>query len=460
MSTQRTNRRTRAMGAIAAAVLAGAVALSGLGVGTAGAAPPAQDGPTAAEFASTWLAAQLDAQIPMQNFGGPDWGVTLDATLGMVATGVGGAQVAEVWSTLESQRDAALAPGGVDSPGRLARAILLAEVLGEDPRAVGSGPGADLVARLAATMRTEGPDTGLFGSTSPTYDGAFRQGYALAALVAAGVDPDQRAVDWLLGQQCDAGADAGAWMQHRTDLTVPCAVDAVMFVGPDTNATSAAITGLAAVEAGADAIEGALDWLDRVQRPDGGWEQVAGYGTDPNSTALVLQGLLIVGAADDERFADRAAAPLGVLLSFQLGCAAPVADRGAFTFPGSNDAPNGFATAQAVPAAAGVPVLFEPADAIDALPAPDCNPATTTTVPPTTGPPTTATPTTATPTSATPTSATPTTGPTEVLGATQVPPARELALTGPTSGLLSGLGAALLVAGLALLAGSRRRGDL
>ncbi len=433
------------MGAIAAAVLAVASLLAGPGLGHAAAAPPTQDGPTAAEFASTWLAAQLVAQIPMQNFGGPDWGVTLDATLGMVATGVGGAQVDAVWSALAAQRDTALASEGVDNPGRLARAILLAEVLGEDPRAVGSGPGADLVARLAATMRTEGPDTGLFGSANPTYDGAYRQGYALAAFVAAGVDPDQRAVDWLLGQQCDAGADAGAWMQHRTDLSAPCAVDAVMFVGPDTNATSAAITGLAAVEAGADAIEAALDWLDRVQRSDGGWEQVAGYDTEPNSTALVIQSLLAVGAADDPRFADRAASPLGFLLSFQLGCAAPVADRGAFTFPDSNDAPNGYATAQAVSAAAGVPVLFEPADAIDALPAPDCNPATTTTtVPATTGPPTTATP---------------TSGPTEVLGATQVPPARELALTGPTSELLAGLGAALLVAGLALLAGSRRRGD-
>lgn len=444
MPAHRSTSRSRIVHLITAAVVA--VALSGLGAGTAGAAPPTQDGPTAAEFASTWLAAQLDAQIPMQNFGGPDWGVTLDAALGMVATGVGGAQVDEVWSALAAQRDTALAPQGVDNPGRLARAILLAEVLDEDPRAVGTGPGADLVARLAATMRTEGPDTGLFGSANPTYDGAYRQGYALAALVAAGVDPDQRSVDWLLGQQCDAGADAGAWMQHRTDLSAPCAVDAVMFVGPDTNATSAAITGLAAVEAGADAIEGALDWLDRVQRSDGGWEQVAGYGTEPNSTALVLQGLLAVGAADAPRFADRGASPLGFLLSFQLGCAAPVADRGAFTFPGSNDAPNGFATAQAVPAAAGVPVLFEPADETDVLPAPDCSPATTTTTP-TTVP--------ATPTD--PTTVPPATVPTEALGATQGPPARELALTGPTSGVLSGLGAALLVAGLALLAGSRRR---
>lgn len=456
MSAHRSTGRRRIVRLIAAAAVtvAVAVAVTGPVSGTAAAAaPPTQDGPTAAGYAATWLAAQLDAQIPMQNFGSPDWGVTLDAALGMVATGVGAPQVDAVWSTLVAQRDTALAPGGVESPGRLARAVLLAEALGEDPREVGAGPGADLVGRLAATMRAEAPDVGLFGSADPTYDGAFRQGYALAALVAAGADPDQRAVDWLLAQQCDAGADAGAWMPHRSDLSQPCAVDAAMFVGPDTNATSAAITGLAAVGAGSAAIDGALDWLDRVQRPDGGWEQVAGYGTDPNSTALVLQALLAIRAQDDPRFADRAATPLGALLSFQLGCAAPAADRGAFTFPGSNDAPNGFATAQAVPAAAGVPVLFEPGDATDALPSPDCTPATTTT---TTVPSSTTTLVDAGPTTTAAVRAPPTV-PAEVLAATRVPPARELALTGPTAGLLSAVGAALLLAGVALLIGSRGR---
>jgi hypothetical protein len=456
---------------LALSTLVAAVALLGVGVGSVAAAPPTEDGPTAAGYGSAWLAEQLDVQIPMENFGAPDWGVTLDAALGMAATGVGGTQIDAVWAALVAQRDAALSPGGVDSPGRLGRAILLAVALGEDPTSVGAAPGADLVARLVATMQTTGPDAGLFGSTSPLYDGAFRQGYALAGLVAAGVTPDQRAVDWLLAQQCGPEAAEGAWMPYRSDLSVPCAFDPALFVGPDTNATSAAISGLTAVGAGDDAVNSALDWLDAVQRPDGGWEQLAGYGTDPNSTALVIQALVAAGAGDDERFADQSASPLGALLSFQLGCDVPEADRGAFTFPGSNDAPNGFATAQAVPAAAGAPVLFEPGEIVAGVPALDCTPptsTTTTTVPSTTS--STVAPTTSTVPPATSTTGVPTTvelGPAvtvvaprpdsaEVLGATQSPAAANLALTGSSS-LPLAAGAVLLLSGVALLAGARRR---
>lgn len=57
----------------------------------------------------------------------------------------------------------------------------------------------------------------------------------------------------------------------------------------------------------ADATDAALSWLDRVQEADGGWGQMAGYGTDPNSTALVLSSLIAVDQADSSRFAERAA---------------------------------------------------------------------------------------------------------------------------------------------------------
>lgn len=434
--------------------------------GAAGADAPTQDGPTAAGYATAWLADQLDGQIPMQNFGSPDWGVTLDAALGMVAAGSGGDQIDAVWASLEADLESAVAPGGVDAPGRLARVILLATVTGRDPRAIGAAPGADLVARLEATRQTGGADLGLFGSQSPTYDGAFRQGYALAALVAAGAAPEQSSIDWLLAQQCGPEADGGAWMPYRADLSVPCAVDPAMFVGPDTNATSAAITGLTAVGAGDEAVEAALGWLDSVQETDGGWGQMVGYGTEPNSTALVLQSLIAVDAQDDPRFADRAATPLQALLSFQLGCDVPEADRGAFTYPGSNDAPNGFATAQAVGAAAGAPVLFEPGDLSDGVTPLDCTPvttSTTTTVAPTTAAPTTAAPTTAAPTTAAPTTAAPTTAAPEVAGATQSSSASTtgtatgLALTGTPAGTLAAAGSIAILAGLVLLVGARRR---
>jgi LPXTG-motif cell wall-anchored protein len=453
-----------ALGRLVAALAAVLVVLAATGPGAAQAAPPTQDGPTAAQYATAWLAGQLDAGIPMQNFGSPDWGVTLDAALGMAAAGSGGAQIDAVWAALVADRDAAVAPGGIEAPGRLARAILLARAVGADPRAVGDAPGADLVERLEATRRTSGADTGLYGSTDPTYDGAFRQGYSIAALVAAGAAPDPTAVQWLLDQQCGAEADEGAWMAYRADPGVPCAFDGALFVGPDTNATAAAITGLLAAGQGADAVAAGLDWLDAVQEADGGWPQLVGFGTDPNSTALVLQALLAAGAADEARFADRSATPLQALLSFQLGCDALEADRGAFTFPGSNDAPNGFATAQAVAPAAGAPVLVAPGDPAPGVTPLDCTPeTTTTTTPSTTAAPTTAAPTTAAPTTAGPsTTAAPTTAGLQpvVAGTSQertTGTTSSLALTGASSDALVLVGLAAVALGAALLLAGRRR---
>jgi hypothetical protein len=434
----------------------------GVGASSVAAAPPTQDGPTAAGYGSAWIAAELDQQIPMDSFGAPSWGVTLDAGLALAAAEVGAAQLDAVWTAILADRDAAVAVGGVDDPGRLARVILLAEALGEDPRVVGAAPGDDLVARLEATRRTTGPDEGLYGAADPLYDGAFRQGYALAALVAAGATPDVSSVQWLLGQQC-LGASEGAWMPYRADTSVPCAFDGDLFVGPDTNATAAAIIGLDAVDQGDEAISSALDWLDSVQEPDGGWGQLSGFGTDPNSTALVIQALLAIDQAGAARFGDQDATPLAALLAFQLGCTAPVGDRGAFTFPGSNDAPNSFATVQAVPAAAGVPVGSTPSSIAEGATPLDCTPATTTTTSSTTT--STVASTTAAPTTAAPsTSSAPgsdVAGLTGSAGSTPAPaPATALAVTGTSPAPLVVFGAVLVLVGLGMLLTARRRSTL
>lgn len=469
MLGRRDNGRGRAtrMGRASVAVVMGAAALMvGTGAAQVGAAP-SEDGPTAARFGAAWLAVQLDAGIPMQNFGSPDWGVTLDATLGLVASGTGGDQVDDVWDALVVNRDSAVTVGGVDAPGRLARAIVLAIVTGHDPRSVGTGAGSDLVARLESTMRIEGADSGLYGSSSPTYDGAFRQGYSIAALVAAGEAPDPLAVDWLASQQCDSGDDSGAWMPYRSDLAVPCAADPAAFVGPDTNATAAGLTALAALgEPDGEAAGAALGWLDRVQEADGGWGQMAGYGTDPNSTALVLSALIAVDQADSSRFSDKSRTPLQALLSFQLGCEAPEADRGAFTFPGSNNAPNGMATAQALGAAAGEPFAFEPGDVTAGVVPLDCTPSTTsTTTTTTTTPSTTVLPS----TTSAPSTTTGSTVSVEVQGLSQSsePAGTEsasaasgssaLPRTGADSSMLLVPGVAALLAGSALVLVGRRR---
>ncbi len=205
---------------------------------------------------------------------------------------------------------------------------------------------------------------------------------------------------------------------------------------------------------------------------------MVGYGTDPNSTALVLQALIATGDADAARFSDRAATPLSALLSFQLGCDAPESDRGAFTFPGSNGAPNGFATAQAVAPAAGAGVLTEAGPVDPGVTPLDCDPpapSSTTTVVPTTAAPTTAAPSSVPPVSAAPTSVVPVTAGSgdaapQVQGQSQsaVPAAAtgpsattsgtsNLASTGAPAGPLAALGGVAVLGGLVLMAAGRRR---
>lgn len=304
--------------------------------------PPTDDGPTAASWGAGWLASQLEAGIPLEVFGSPDWGSTVEAALALAQTGVAADTLAAAWDAVVANRDTVVAPAGADDPGRLARVILLALLIGQDPRAVGDGADADLVARLEATIRTDGPDAGLYGSGDPTYDGTFRQGLAIAALSAAGGTVDASAPAWLLAQQCDDGA----WMPYRSDLSQPCAVDMTLFVGPDSNSTALGVVGLVRAGTGAEAVAAGLAHLAAVRTSEGGWGFYPGDPADPNSTAVVLQAYATVGQAAP-------AEAVASLLSFQVGCDADPADRGGFASAFSGGAPDILATVQAVPGAAG-----------------------------------------------------------------------------------------------------------
>lgn len=364
-----------------------------------GAAAPTTDPATAAGYASGWLARQLDAAIPMDSFGSPSWGVTLDAAISLAASDTGATQLDAVWAALLADRDAVIDPfASGDQPGRLARIILLATAIGEDPTAVGTGAGADLVARLLATETPSGADQGLFGdpvTVSPTYDGAFRQGYSLAALAAAGVAAPAASITWLENQQCPDGS----WMPYRAETSpgvlAVCAFDGVNFVGPDTNSTAAAIDGLVYQQPASAGIDAGAAWLATVQNADGGWGLFPGDVSEPSSTALTWQSLVEAGVDGDPAYLSKSATPMQTLLSFQLGCTSPEADRGALTYPGSNDAPNSFSTAQATPVLAGAPIVFGPTTPTTATPVVDCSvPTTSTTTPTTSTVPTTVTTTT------------------------------------------------------------------
>ena len=330
------------------------VPLSAPASATTGASAPATSVVVARDGAG-WLARQIAANGGDVVSGTPDPTDTAYAVLGLHAAGVGSAASTMAMSFLQTQLGA-ISSGGSDDPGMLADFILAAHAAGVDPRHFG-GTGApnNLVARLSATSRKTGVDAGLFGSQDPTFDGAFRQGLALAALNSAGVSVSKTAVAngiaWLEKQQCSNGL----WESYRSDTATPCPpADPSTFTGPDTNSTSLAVQGLAAYGAHPKRNK-RIAQLHLVQSTDGGFPLVAasGQASDPDSTALLIQAIVDDGGdPGSTTWTVSAATPYSALASFQLRCTAPAADRGAFFFPGSST-PNVIATVQAVPAAAG-----------------------------------------------------------------------------------------------------------
>lgn len=140
----------------------------------------------------------------------------------------------------------------------------------------------------AAPVRTASSDAGLFGSSDPTYDGVYRQSFALMGLVAAGAAVPDSAVAWLVGQQC---AD-GSFMGYRADTAVPCPPsDPATYTGPDTNSTALALAALTLAGNGQDAesaARAAQDWMRQQQTRGGGFPYYAGGAADTNSTGLAI----------------------------------------------------------------------------------------------------------------------------------------------------------------------------
>jgi hypothetical protein len=158
-------------------------------------------------------------------------------------------------------------------------------------------------------------------------------------------------IAWLERQQCSTGL----WEAYRADTAAPCPPpDPATFTGPDTNSTALAVEGLAAY--GAHPLKASvLQHLRAVQSSDGGFPNIAasGQASDPDSTALVIQTLLAEGQDPASvSWTVSGSTPYTALASYQLGCSAPAANRGAFYYPGSTT-PSVIATVQAVPAAAG-----------------------------------------------------------------------------------------------------------
>ncbi|MEV7171083.1 prenyltransferase/squalene oxidase repeat-containing protein [Streptomyces sp. NPDC093224] len=190
--------------------------------------------------------------------------------------------------------------------------------------------------------------SGLYGKTDPTYDGVWRQSFALLAQDTAGVKPAAQAVDWLVGQQCANGGFAS----FRADASAACD-DKTMY---DTNATAAAVQALKALGGKDDAVAKSVAWLKSVQNEDGGWAYVPGTPSDANSTAVVISALAVAGEKPAAITSKAGKSAYDGLLAFQLGCATePATDRGAFAYQPADGklVANADATAAAVLAGLG-----------------------------------------------------------------------------------------------------------
>ncbi len=349
MSVNRLLATAALVGALTAAVLAPAA--------PAGAAsPPALPQTAAAQSAASWLAAQVQPDGAIESTVTPgtvDLTATANAVLALASAGVDHATALSALDYLQGQVSAYVTVDGADGPGQLALLVLDAHALGQSATSFG---GTDLVSRLEATQQSDG----LFGVQDATYDGAYRQGLALAALAAVGVTSGpvvSSAESWLTAQQCPDGG----WTSLATP-TNPCNGKPAQYAGPDTNSTALAVEGLEAQGAlSTTAAASALHFFRHAQDADGGWgyepnTSRAPGSTDPDSTALVLQALLALGASPSSSTLTKSGDDgVTTLLADQV-TTGPGA--GGIAFPGIAGA-DLLATYQAIPALAGVTFAYD-----------------------------------------------------------------------------------------------------
>lgn len=279
-----------------------------------------------------WIASQQQDDGSFAGFG---TGTTIDAVLAIVAGGRDpNAFVSSAGNTpldFLATQAGAYAAQGASAAGKLAAGLVAA---GADPRHFG---GVDVVAAVENTYAN-----GQYGGGT-TWD----QAWAIIGLAAAGEQVPISATQYLK----DIQASGGGW-----GFTAHAA-------NADVDSTGLALQALAAAGVGPDdaAVQAGLAFLHRVQNADGGFPGFTG-ATDAASSGLALQALTAYG--EDPRglqwttiITDGSASRLTLHTPVDAVLALQSPQGGLPGFSGPNDP---FSTYQAVPGIAGKPLPLRP----------------------------------------------------------------------------------------------------
>jgi hypothetical protein len=267
-----------------------------------------------------------------------DYGETADGVLSMDAARVSHDAVDRMTAYLAQHVNYYARATPTYYPGAVAKLILVATA---QHKSVHDFGGVNLVKVLRASEGAGDASPGEF-QQNPGYPGStsytVSQALAVLALSIAphSAGPDSAAVSFLTGQQC---ADGGFMSTIRDTTSTPtCGTEEV-------DSTGYAVQALLAAGAKSEALK-ALSWLRSVQHSNGGF----GTPANANSTALAAQALIAA------HYALHGA--LAWIRHHQLGCSAPVGQRGAIAFAKVADGPDLRATVQATAALAGKPLAW------------------------------------------------------------------------------------------------------
>ena len=280
-----------------------------------GGAAHADPDPAPAQDGATWIADEMPDGLMVGAFG-PDYGLSIDAALGLDATGGQDLKVEQISDEVEAVIDSYISYEFTDNgtvftgeiAGATAKSLLLAQSTDAVPEAFGT---VDLVERLESLTTDAGPTRGriaddarIDGEPDPSGDFAnvLGQGFAARGLAVAGSPEADPALNFLLKQQCGSGYFRLLFTADKDAPRQRC-VDGAEGSEPDTDATALAMINLQALQSSdpdvIDALADAQAWLLSVQRSDGSFGGgTSTEGPNTNSTGLAAWALSQAGSVE------------------------------------------------------------------------------------------------------------------------------------------------------------------